>query len=61
MRSGYVFRGRKISRKIKIREYSENVLHAKKIRVIQYVVTNSTQTLDRVQTHPPTSMETFFF
>ena len=29
MRSGYLFRGRKISRKIKIREYSENFLHAK--------------------------------
>ena len=28
-RSGYYFRGRKISRKIKIREYSENFLHAK--------------------------------
>ena len=27
--SGYYFRGRKISRKIKIREYSENFLHAK--------------------------------
>ena len=29
MRIGYLFRGRKISRKIQIREYSENVLHAK--------------------------------
>ena len=29
MRSGYLFRGRKISRKIQIREYSENFLHAK--------------------------------
>ena len=29
MRSGYLFRGRKISRKIKIREYSENFLYAK--------------------------------
>ena len=27
--SGYYFRGRKISRKIQIREYSENFLHAK--------------------------------
>ena len=29
IRSGYYFRGRKISRKIKIRENSENLLHAK--------------------------------
>ena len=29
MRGGYLFRGRKISRKIQIREYSENFLHAK--------------------------------
>ena len=29
IRSGYYFRGRKISRKIKIREYSEHFLHAK--------------------------------
>ena len=29
MRIGYLFRGRKISRKIQIREYSENFLHAK--------------------------------
>ena len=31
IRSGYYFRGRKISRKIQIREYSENFLHAKKL------------------------------
>ena len=29
IRSGYLFRGRKISRKIKIREYSEHFIHAK--------------------------------
>ena len=29
MCSGYLFRGRKISRTIQIREYSENFLHAK--------------------------------
>ena len=29
IRSGYYFRGRKFSRKIQIREYSENFLHAK--------------------------------
>ena len=29
IRSGYYFRGRKISRKIQIREYIENFLHAK--------------------------------
>ena len=31
IRSGYYFRGRKISRKIQIREYSENFLHAKNV------------------------------
>ena len=36
--SGYYFRGRKISRKIQIREYSENFLHAKNwcYTVIEY-------------------------
>ena len=37
MRSGYLFRGRTISRKIQFREYSENFLHAKNTCYTVYV------------------------